>query len=126
MSVRSRNPREAVSHVTVLNGFADTTLVGVRPETGRTHQIRVHLASIGHGCLGDALYGGHESFTPAIGRQALHASALAVDHPRSGQRLEFRAPLASDMQDYLDALGLESAGNVIDQWVTAELSKRAD
>jgi 23S rRNA pseudouridine1911/1915/1917 synthase len=126
MSVKSRNPRDAVSHVTVLQRFDDATLVGVRPETGRTHQIRVHLASIGHGCLGDALYGGHESFTPTIGRQALHASALAVDHPRSGQRLEFRAPLAGDMQDYLDALGLESGDNLIDRWVTAELAKRAD
>ena len=121
MSVRSRNPREAVSHVTVLHRFADATLVGVRPETGRTHQIRVHLASIGHGCLGDALYGGRES--PTIARQALHAFALAVDHPRSGQRLEFRAALAGDMRDYLGARGLESAGKMIDRWAVAEMAK---
>jgi 23S rRNA pseudouridine1911/1915/1917 synthase len=129
MSVRSRNPRDAVSHLTVLHRFADTTLVGVRPETGRTHQIRVHLASIGHGCLGDALYGGRASLrvepSTIISRQALHAFALALDHPRTGQRLAFRAPLAEDMADYLRARGLEVVGKMVDQWV-AELSKLAE
>jgi 23S rRNA pseudouridine1911/1915/1917 synthase len=125
MSVRSRNPRDAISHVRALHRFADSTLVGVRPETGRTHQIRVHLASIGHGCLGDALYGGREALT-TIARQALHAYALAVDHPRTGQRLEFRAPIAGDMRDYLGARGLESADQMIDQWATAEMVKMAE
>jgi 23S rRNA pseudouridine1911/1915/1917 synthase len=125
MSIRSRNPRDAVSHLTVLHRFADATLVGVRPETGRTHQIRVHLASIGHGCLGDTLYGGRDAQPSIIARQALHAYALAVDHPRTGQRLAFRAPLAVDMADYLRACGLEVFGGMVDQWV-AELSKPAE
>ncbi|MGH7878392.1 MAG: RluA family pseudouridine synthase, partial [Candidatus Binataceae bacterium] len=73
MSVRSRTPRAAVSHATVLWRGAAMTLVGVRPETGRTHQIRVHLAAIGHPCVGDATYGSRETATPSIGRQALHA-----------------------------------------------------
>jgi 23S rRNA pseudouridine1911/1915/1917 synthase len=82
----------------------------------------VHLASIGHGCLGDALYGGRTPSAPTIARQALHAYTLAVDHPRTGQELEFRAPLAGDMTDYLRARGLEYVGPMIDEWVNGQKS----
>ncbi|HUO06263.1 MAG TPA: RluA family pseudouridine synthase [Candidatus Binataceae bacterium] len=101
MSIRSNAPRDAVSHVTVLHRFKPvdrddpgSTLVSVRPETGRMHQIRVHLASIGHPCLGDPLYGGAKC--EGFNRQALHALALEIEHPRTGDRREFLAPLPKD------------------------------
>lgn len=124
ISVRSRTPREAVSHVTVLRRFADggraSTLVAVRPETGRTHQIRVHLASIGNPCLGDPLYGGGPAGVEVFrGRQALHALALAVTHPRSGERMEFVAPIPADMRGYIGARGVVADEGVVRRWIEA-------
>ncbi len=116
MSIHSRSPRAAVSHVTLLARFVDASLVGVRPETGRTHQIRVHLASIGHPCLDDALYGRRRD--AGIGRQALHAAALSVTHPRGG-RLSFRASLPDDLQNYLQGRGVANADELIESWVAA-------
>ncbi len=128
MSVRSRAPRDAVSHVAVLARFREAgfTLVRVRPETGRTHQIRVHLASIGHPCLGDSLYGGaHGADTPAnrsarFPRQALHALALQVNHPRTGARLELTAPLAADFAALLREFGVDPDAAMIREWIDAE------
>jgi 23S rRNA pseudouridine1911/1915/1917 synthase len=118
MSVNSRTPREAVSHVTVLHRFDDATLVGVQPETGRTHQIRVHLASIRNPCIDDSTYGhGHTSgATTIIGRQALHAYALRVSHPRSAINMEFVAPIAAEMEDWLGANGLQSSEILVRNW----------
>ena len=125
MSVRSRAPRAAVSQVAVLARFAEygVTLVRVRPETGRTHQIRVHLASIGHPCLGDSLYGGSAcdaNSSLQFTRQALHALALEVNHPRSNERLEFVAPPAADFAALLRKLGLDPNPALIRKWVDAE------
>jgi 23S rRNA pseudouridine1911/1915/1917 synthase len=119
MSIRSRSARSAVSHVTVLRRLADSTLVGVRPETGRTHQIRVHLASLGHSCVGDMLYGGKQ-VDNALKRQGLHAYLLEVDHPRTGVRQVFRAPLASDLKEYLDSRGVGSVNDLSANWIRAE------
>lgn len=125
MSVRSRNPREAISHATVLHRLDDpvaaATLVRVRPETGRTHQIRVHLATIGHPCLGDPLYGGSKGKDESgFARQALHALALAVDHPRTGERLEFIAPIPDDMRRFLASRGLVPDAAVVRRWIDSE------
>jgi len=78
------------------------SLVRVKPETGRMHQIRVHLASIGHPCLGDRVYGGakHGDAGP-FDRQALHALALSIAHPRTREHLEFLAPLPDDFVAFL-------------------------
>jgi len=73
--------------------------------TGRTHQIRVHMAAIGLPLLGDGLYGGSDS--PEIQRQALHAYRLGFTHPFTGQDLQFEAPFPADMQAALAAMGLQ-------------------
>jgi 23S rRNA pseudouridine1911/1915/1917 synthase len=90
-------------------------------ETGRTHQIRVHLAHVGHGLIGDPVYGGRRKLSQAavgaggqaaalaFARQALHAATLGFDHPVTGERLRFEAPLPADMQALLAALGLPDA-----------------
>ena len=77
-------------------------------ETGRTHQIRVHMSSIGHSLIGDPIYGNIPRTAPDFAkyfpRQALHAGFLGFTHPRTGERLSFEAPLPNDMQDLLDQL----------------------
>lgn len=101
--------RRAVTEWRVLESFGrEASLAEVRLHTGRTHQIRVHLAEAGHPLLGDAVYGGtrREARLPAesparraaeaVGRQALHAARLAFDHPRTGKRVGFEAPLPKD------------------------------
>ena len=125
MSTVSHTPRDAVSHVRVLARFPSesredrgATLVRVRPETGRTHQIRVHLASMGHPCLGDSLYGrGSDAVEPTFDRHALHALALSIDHPRSGERLEFIAPLPADFVGFLDSRGLQVNAKLAREWI---------
>lgn len=87
-----------------LDGNAQGCLVQCTLHTGRTHQIRVHMASLGHPLLADALYGG--SAAAGMERQALHAFRLAFAHPVSGQPLEFHAPLPVDMQSALSQWGL--------------------
>ncbi len=94
--------RDARTRYRVLREIAGRSLLEVRPETGRTHQIRVHLASIKHPIVGDALYGRRRE--PALARQFLHAQRLAFKHPRTGERLELEAPLAEDLAGYLREL----------------------
>ena len=112
MSVRARRARAAVTRFTVRERLPGATLLDVAPETGRTHQIRVHLASIGHPIVGDSVYGGRRrraageagEVLAACPRQALHAARLVVTHPRDGRRVMLEAPLPADLRGVLDAL----------------------
>jgi 23S rRNA pseudouridine1911/1915/1917 synthase len=114
MAVRS-DGRDAVTHYRVLQRFRGHTLVRAQLETGRTHQIRVHLAHIGFPLVGDPLYGGRRrlpagasgGLVDALGgfrRQALHAARLKLVHPVNGRELEWEAPLPGDMVALIAAL----------------------
>ena len=114
MAVRSTG-REAITHFTVRERFRAHSLIDVRLETGRTHQIRVHLAHIKYPLLGDPVYGGRLALPRGIGdeladiirgfkRQALHAQTLGLTHPVSGESFSFSAPLPQDFVQLLDAL----------------------
>jgi 23S rRNA pseudouridine1911/1915/1917 synthase len=116
MSTRARRARTAVTRITGAEHLRGLTLVTVAIATGRTHQIRVHLSSIGHPVVGDSLYGGIRRRVPGdlravtrLERPFLHAHRLAFTHPRDGQRLEFTSPLPADLQSVLDALRREAA-----------------
>ncbi|GAB1475562.1 RluA family pseudouridine synthase [Bacillota bacterium] len=90
----------SLTHYEVIERFAKGyTLLRVALETGRTHQIRVHLSHIGYPVVGDVLYGQED--TGLIGRQALHAEQLSFNHPVTGKRLSFQAPLPADMKELL-------------------------
>ena len=130
----NENARSAVSHYEVVRRFANRfgkfTLVRVRIETGRTHQIRVHLASIGHPVVGDTLYGAAGQLTDQVaaqaaqskaarrkaeperlrlGRNFLHAAKLEFTHPKTGKVLQLEAPLPRELEDFLSRL--EADGN---------------
>lgn len=94
--------REAVTGYDVLRRLRGYSLLEARPRTGRTHQIRVHLASIGHPVAGDTTYGVP---APGLDRHFLHAHRLAFTHPRTGDRLEVESPLPDDLRTWLDTLG---------------------
>ena len=100
--------RRAVTHFSVSERFTRHTLLRVKLETGRTHQIRVHLAHLRHPIVGDAVYGARRrsgvASADAFPRQALHARHLAFAHPASGELLSFEAPLPADFQALLAAL----------------------
>jgi 23S rRNA pseudouridine1911/1915/1917 synthase len=95
MSIDSEDPREARTHFAIERLLATTALLRVRLETGRTHQIRVHLASIGHPVVGDRQYGGPMWF--GIERQFLHAVRLAFRHPVTGAEVDVTSPLPPDL-----------------------------
>ena len=106
MAVLKEGGRNAVSNYELLEQFAETAWVRIRIETGRTHQIRVHMAHLGHPVVGDAVYGRARNRPLPVkpGRQMLHAARLAFNHPASGKRLSFEAPLFDDMRRLLDSL----------------------
>ena len=103
MAVNVRNGKPAVTHYHVLERLNGYTYVECRLETGRTHQIRVHMASIGHPLLGDELYGPKRSTIKHLQGQTLHAMILGFQHPRTGEYMEFTAPLP----DYFESLLLK-------------------
>ena len=114
MAVLAKNSsrgKHAVTHYRVLDRFPHAALIECRLETGRTHQVRVHCASIGHALLGDQTYGRTPKLLKSLlarlgfARQALHAAELGFLHPISGESVSFSAPVPNDMQELIDELG---------------------
>ncbi|MGG1613423.1 RluA family pseudouridine synthase [Paenibacillus sp. FSL K6-2441] len=101
-TVIERNSKHAVTHFHVVERFGDYTLLELKLETGRTHQIRVHMKFIGHPLVGDPLYGRSKGIK--MDGQALHAAVLGFEHPEDGRYLEFSAPIPADMEDVLQSL----------------------
>lgn len=95
MAVAFSKSKTAVTNYKVLKRFKDYTMLEVRPDTGRTHQIRVHMTYLDHPLLGDAQYGRPDE---RIDRQALHAGSIAFSHPHTGKFMEFEVPLPDDMR----------------------------
>jgi 23S rRNA pseudouridine1911/1915/1917 synthase len=117
MSTHTRVGRQAVTEFRVLERFGLYTLVELRPRTGRTHQIRVHMAALGHPLLGDPTYGRNRKELQRsplahqlswFQRQALHAWVLGFVHPATGEWLECRAPLPADLEHLLAILRRET------------------
>ena len=122
MTTRRAGGRTAVSHWKVLERiegpYGRFTLLSVRIETGRTHQIRVHMQSLGHAVVGDTLYGAPRTLIPSspkgaprveaeslsLERNFLHAAELEFEHPRSGKKLDLRAPLPAELEQFLQQL----------------------
>ena len=98
MAVHVRNGKPAVTHYQVLQRFGNYTYVECQLETGRTHQIRVHMSSIGHPLLGDEVYGPKKCPVAGLHGQTLHAMVLGFQHPLSGEYMEFTAPLPEYFQ----------------------------
>ena len=102
MAVVERNGKQAITRYSLISSGivdgAEISLLHVKILTGRTHQIRVHLASIGHPVLGDALYGGSRTAVSGADRQLLHAWKLELPHPATGEMIRFQAPVPEDMQ----------------------------
>lgn len=109
MSIHSKCGRHAVTHYRVLERFGKYTYVQCQLETGRTHQIRVHMASISHPLLGDRLYNRNDQNPFHLPGQALHARVLGFRHPHSGEYLEVSAPFPESFTKLLDTL-YESSG----------------
>ena len=104
MAVDPKNGRRAVTHWSVLARYPGYTHVECRLETGRTHQIRVHLSSIGHPLLGDAVYGAKKP-VPGLAGQCLHARRLRFLHPATGEAVELECPLPDWFQEILRKIG---------------------
>jgi len=124
MTTRRSGGREAVTHYRVMERlqtpWGKFSLLELKIDTGRTHQIRVHLASLGHPVVGDTLYGAPREIQPGKGggiqplslpRNFLHAAAIEFAHPRKGERLAFSRPLPPELQDFLVRLGHSSGYN---------------
>ena len=102
--------RPSVTHYETVEALRAATLLDVRLETGRTHQIRVHMAAVRHPCVGDLTYGADPSLAARLGltRQWLHARALSFDHPADRRAMHFESPTPPDLQRALDVLKSES------------------
>lgn len=107
MSINEKNGKDAVTHYRVLRRFRRFTYVECQLETGRTHQIRVHMASIGHPLLGDRVYGPAKCPFAGLEGQTLHAGVLGIIHPTTGEYMEFHAPLPEYFEMLLKKLELD-------------------
>lgn len=96
--------RDSITHYTTLEAHRQATLLEINLETGRTHQIRVHMSAIGHPCCGDPLYGSDSALSRELGleRQWLHAAELEFTHPRNGERVRFSSDLPADLAHALE------------------------
>jgi 23S rRNA pseudouridine1911/1915/1917 synthase len=134
ISARARRHRSAITHYHVERNYGPLSLLKVRIETGRTHQIRVHLSHIGHPVVGDTLYGGDRSralkderLRKAIGRlerHFLHAHKLEFCHPRSGKPVSFSAPLPLELAALLTQLSQEPLTRLPDTFQRTKTGKR--
>ncbi len=104
MAVTKLNSKEAITHYKVLQRFGSFTYIEARLETGRTHQIRVHMAHINHPLLGDAVYG-PKKVVLGVESQMLHAKLLGFRHPKTGEYLEFESPLPQEFINVIKKLG---------------------
>ena len=104
MAVNERNGKRAVTHYRVLRRFKEYTYIECILETGRTHQIRVHMASIGHPLLGDEVYAGGRKCPYRLQGQTLHAGVLGFRHPGTGEYMEIDAPLPEYFKHLLDIM----------------------
>jgi 23S rRNA pseudouridine1911/1915/1917 synthase len=110
MSTRTDKPRRAVTHFEVIEELADRSLLRVRLETGRTHQIRAHMAAIGHPVCGDQAYGGRPSGAEiGLTRQFLHSARLVFSHPTTRERIQCESKPPVDLHRALDAARRGSA-----------------
>ena len=105
----TKNAKEAITHYTVLERFNGFTFIRCRLETGRTHQIRVHMASLGHPLLGDEVYGGDktklgQTAKSLISGQCLHAGELVLTHPKTKEQMHFTCPMPENMTALLEKL----------------------
>jgi 23S rRNA pseudouridine1911/1915/1917 synthase len=107
MSVQAKHGRMAITHYAVEKPGHDMSLVRLRIETGRTHQIRVHMTHIGHPVVGDSMYGARKKASKDVecNRQMLHSEILAFIHPLNGQSMEFEAALPADMRKAVSLIG---------------------
>lgn len=101
MAVTQKNSRSAVTHYYTVEEFEKFTFVRLRLETGRTHQIRVHMAHIGHPVAGDTVYGPQKNIITQLNGQCLHARLLGFTHPMTGERIELSSELPAYFQDFL-------------------------
>ena len=104
MAINEKNGKPAITHYKVLERFGNYTYMQFQLETGRTHQIRVHMASIGHPLLGDTLYSSGRSPFKHLQGQTLHAKTIGFVHPKSGEYMEFSAPLPEYFDNLLKLL----------------------
>ena len=103
MCVTAQNSKNAVTHYTVIKEYDKYSHISLKLETGRTHQIRVHMAHLGHAVAGDAVYG-NDKFSACLGGQCLHAIKIGFIHPETNEYLEFTTDLPQYFKEFLNKI----------------------